>query len=172
MLLSSEVRGSDESLFLSETFTITSSPIEALDSSSGVDNNFDFISTSGFEEWDHSHEVETHIFSGWSLSGGDKELETSRESDRTIVTSRFTIFSFQLIGVHWETVGNLHVFISNGSLDSNVEMEESLDSSWSSGTGGNLEEDITELLGRRSESTSTSDSGQMGWHVHDGIELD
>jgi hypothetical protein len=171
--LSSEESSTDESNLLGPSSTVVGSPVEALDSISfDVEYNLNFVGTSGLEEWDHSREVETVVVSDWSGSSGDEKFDTSRESDGTIVTSRFTGSGSLLVGVHWETVRNLHVSISDGGLDSDVEMEESLHSSWSSGTGGHLPEDITELLSRRSESTSTSDSGQMSWHIHDSLEFE
>jgi hypothetical protein len=171
--LSGEESVSDETDLLSPSSTVVGSPVEALDSISfDVENNLNFVGTRGLEEWDHSREVETVVVSDWSGSSSDEKFDTSRESDGTIVSSRFTGLGSLLVGVHWETVGNLHVSISDGGLDSDVEMEESLDSSWSSGTSGHLPEDITELLSRRSESTSTSDSGQMSWHIHDTGEFE
>jgi hypothetical protein len=130
----------------SPTSTVVGTPRPALNSSGGVDNNFDLVTTSSFEEWSHSQGEHTVVVSEWNSSGGDVKLHTDRECEGTIV-GRF-LGSIGGERVEWETERDLEVGISDGDLDGNVEMHEGLDGSCRGSGSTHSEEDIDEFLGR------------------------
>jgi len=154
------------------TITVVGTPRPALNGSSRRDKNLDLVTTGSFVEWNHSWHVETVVVSERHGSGGDVDLETSTESESTIVSR--LLGSSGRESVEWETVGDLHVGISDGvsSLDTNVEMTVHLDGGGAGSGSDDLEEDITEFLSRGSESTSASDSGEVSGHIHNSVKFE
>jgi len=135
----------DKVIDLGKTSTIVRTPQPTFDSSSRVDNNFNFVSTSGFKEWSHSQDIETIVISEWNSSSSNVKLKTSSWSKGTIIGRNLTS-SVWRPSILWETVRNKHLSISFGSTYSDVEMEKSLDSSSSRSRSGHLPEDILEFL--------------------------
>lgn len=148
----------------SPTSTVIRTPRPALNAgSSRVDNNFDLVTTGGFEERSHFEGVETVVVSERLSSSSNVDLHTSSKSVFTVVFSEGVSDILSLPRVNGETVFNNHISISldttRGDLD--VEMKVHLEGSWGRTRGGHDPEDIAEFLVSRTEGTSSSDGGVM-----------
>lgn len=147
----------------SPTSTVERTPRPALNGSVGVDNNFDLVTTSGFEERSHFEGVETVVLSERLSGSSNVELHTSSKSVFTVVFSEGVSNILSLPRVNWETVFNDHASIilltTRGDLD--VEMHVHLESSGGRTRGGHDPEDIAESLVSRTEGTSSSNGGEM-----------
>jgi len=140
--------------------------------SSTLNDNLNLVSTLRVPEWSHSEGEDGNVLLDWSICSSQMELDTSTDSQGTIVGTFVGISSSD-----WdesleritdgETGGSTTISNDVGSRHLDVVMKESLDR-WSAGSSrSNLEEDIDELLVGRTDSTSTSEGSQVSWHIHD-----
>jgi hypothetical protein len=147
----------------SPTFTAIRTPRPTLNGSVGVDNNFDLVTTSGFEERSHFEGVETVVLSERLSSSSNVDLHTSSKSVFTVVFGEGVRGILSRPRVNGETVFNNHGSIILGTTrgDLDVEMHVHLESSGGRTRGGHDPEDIAEFLVSRTEGTSSSDGGEM-----------